>query len=347
MTVFFILIMAALIATIAFPDIGTEAVKESLVLISSSVLPAMFCFMVLSRFIQKTNSVKILNPLLRPAARLLKLNEEALSCFVVGNICGYPNGAVSSSEIIKKIPSEDYTLTAVSNNVSIGFAVTLCGKGYLNSTSTGIIIFVSQFLSAVSIGAILRKRRVYITSDQTAVAPDISMCFCDSIKESAYSSLVLSGFIVFFHVISTYIKELMTLLKFPKVITVIISSITEITYGCKEAEVLGDIPAVALISFLCGFSGLCVIFQSLVFLIPAGIDVKKYVIFKIFQGICSSAITVVIYLLFKYKRYEYTSKIEGGVDINFIIVDITMLTVFVVITIIKRIIEKRSSYINY
>ena len=298
------LAIAATAVTIIFPDIGTKAVKEALVLVSTSVLPSMFCFMVLSRFIQKTNGARILMPLIKPVARILKLNEEELSCFVSGNLCGYPNGAISASEVIKKIPGEDYTLAAVSNNVSIGFTVALCGKIYLNSTLIGVIIFISQLASAVMIGFILRRHRANEITNHCFSVPNVSMCFCESIKESAYSSLVLSGFIVFFHVISAYIKELMILLDAPRLITVITTSLLEISSGCKEAASLGDVSAVALISFLCGFSGLCVIFQSSVYLIPSGINIKKYILFKVFQGVCTASITVPVYLLVGCVRYE-------------------------------------------
>lgn len=323
-----------------YPEIASEAVKQSLDLLVKSFIPAMFCFMAVSRFAFKTGAVKLLNPILKPLARLLKLSDEEMSCFVIGNICGYPNGALISSEIISSRTAKsksDYSLAAVSNNVSVGFAVLLCGKEYLSSSAAGAVIFLSQLISAVILGAIVRRKLEFtVKADRSYKTVDIPTCICDSIKESAVSTLHLCGFIVYFYVISEYIRAAMISADVPDVIVSVVSSLIEISGGCKEASTLEGSAAIAVISFACGFSGFCVIFQSVSYMRSSGMNIGRYFLFKILQGIMTAALSEAVLAIIGFEHNVKTPVVPAAKTNVFCLIDCLLISIFILINIFNN-----------
>lgn len=287
---------------LSMPDVAHSAVASALEHAATAVIPSLFCFMVLSRFIYETDSVRILRPLFLPLKKLLKLTDEEASCFVTGNLCGFPTGASIASEIISR---ENYgaaralTLVAVSNNISMGFTVSFVGAGLYGSELFGWVLYFCQLASSVIICAALRIKTPSAESrpSNPHAARSLSASFIIAVKEGTRSALYLAGFIVTFTVITSYVTYGASLAGIPASVSAVISSLLEVTRGCVAGADIPGAAGFALVSFSCAFSGLCVVFQSASFFSLTGVKVRDYIIIKFIQGVLSAALSLPLYYL--------------------------------------------------
>ena len=295
--------LAAAIITTAIlficPGQVAEAVKEAFMLSVYRVIPALFCFMVLSKLIMSSNIVHTVYPVFRPLASFLHLSRDESSAFLTGNLCGFPSGAYSVEQICKKREYSENrraSLAALSNNVSPGFAVSFAGDVILGSKTVGMLIYASQLLSSFIICSILRRNvkcenEINITICEQK---NFAETFCKAVTDSSHACVNLIGFIVVFSVVSVFVTSLLERYDAPEILVSLVRSFLEITGGCTSATSLPISQKIPVIAFSCGFSGLCVIFQSAPYLYGAVIKLRRYILIKIFQGALGAVFSVLL-----------------------------------------------------
>jgi len=295
--------LAAAIITTAIllvrPGQVAEAVKDAALFSVYRVIPALFCFMVLSKLIMSSDIVHTVYPAFKPLASVLHLSRDEFSAFVTGNLCGFPSGAYSVKQICKSREYDECrrtSLAALSNNVSPGFAASFAGDVILGSKAVGMLIYASQLISSLIICSILRRNVKCENEINIAICErrNFAETFCKAVTDSSHACVNLIGFIVMFSVVSLFVTSLLERFNAPDILISYIRSFLEITGGCMSASSLPINHKVPIIAFSCGFSGLCVIFQSAPYLYGAGIKLSKYILIKIIQGVLSAVFSVLI-----------------------------------------------------
>ena len=290
--VYLILFSVFSILLILYPETVADTVKEALSFSVNNVIPSLFCVMVLSKLMIGSGALTSVYPLMRPLAALLRMTEDESAAFITGNLCGFPSGAYSVYEIFKSRPDTESSLNktslaVISNNVSVGFSVSFAGGAILGSKETGFIIYLSQLFASFIIGAFLR-RNIKIKKDIHVqyCLKKTSFCetVCRAVSDSSKASVNLAGFIAFFSVISVFMTALLEKYGAPPFLISAVRSILEICGGCRSADPLPFFSKIVIVSFSCGFSGLCVIFQSAPYLYGAKIKIRKYILLKLIQG---------------------------------------------------------------
>ena len=288
---------------ILFPAVAESAVTSSLELTVNRVIPSLFCFMVLSKFASSIDAARILRPLFKPVTKLLRLSNDEAGCFITGNLCGFPAGAAMCSDLIEEKGykgARAVTLTALSNNISIGFMTSFVGKGLFGSMRVGAMLWLCQLLSAIIVNGVIRRKIEPADSVKKRAEDkiDITASLVSAVKDGSASALYLTGFIVTFSVIASYAEMLISSLGAPSYIMTVVSSVLEVSRGCALASSLGEPYSIILIAFSAAHSGLCVIFQSAVFFVRRGVRISHYAGLKLLQGILSALISLLLYSLF-------------------------------------------------
>lgn len=267
----------------------------------SSIIPALFPFMVLSSaFVgnMNENSLRLIN---FPLKKIFGISNYGVGAFICGIICGYPIGAKCTAELYrdKKISaSEAESLIAYSNNCGPIYIIGAVGIGMLGSAKYGVLLYVLHILSASLTGIILKPFTYIKHADiHTEIK---SRCFTQCICDSVLGVLNVCGFVVFFSVINALAEPLLMYL--PAWLRCISFSFLEITNGidsiCSDILHLSD--KLILIAASMGWSGLSVHMQVKNILKDLDLSMKKYYLARIFNFAVSLIATSIIF-----EKYDY------------------------------------------
>ncbi len=305
-----------------------QAVKNSLELCISTIVPTLFPFMVLSSiFVSNTVLPKKIG---RFAGRILGISPAGVTAFVCGIICGFPVGAKCTSQLLKErqiTVSEAESLISYSNNPGPLFVIGAVGSVMFGSSKIGILLYAIQVFSVFCAAFVLRffiPCTIVRENKHTEVKTDLT----DSICSSVISILGVCGFIVFFAVINVLIAPLQVFM--PPFTRCIVTSTIEITNGIYEIRNSGfSLPVkLALVSFALGWSGLSVHMQVKSLVKDTGISMKKYYITRTAISIVSS---ILAYTLSAFTDTIILRAYENKTLI-FILTSIILLTIFLCIS---------------
>lgn len=287
-------LFAALVLSL-FPDISKDAVKEAISMCLEKLIPSLFCFTVLSGVVVSMGMTDGLKRFLWPLKRAFGLSSKGAEIFLLGNLCGFPIGAMAAAEAKRNgeiTENEAIRVSAASNNVSIGFAVSFVGDSVLESRSVGMAIYVFQFLSAVIILLVSRRLLPHPVADNKVTFSKRKNIFCSAVTSSAVTCLGIAGFVCVFSAVLAYIDAAADILSLPQWAKAVIGVILEISNGCESARTLSGNYRVFAVAFAIGFSGISVIAQSASFFKDVSISVTPYAALKAVQGLFCAAITV-------------------------------------------------------
>ncbi len=283
------LLVSLMIMTVAFSKDVIDTIKSSLDLCIYTLIPSLFPFLVLSRMMILSNSAEHVGKILHPiTGRIFGLSENGSFLFVLGIICGYPVGAKCISDMYKnkKISlKEAERLLLFSNNSGPLFVIGSIGYGMYSDIRIGGFLYLSHILSAIVIGLITRKNN----AKKSAIGPvSYKPFFTQSVEDSMISVINISGYVIFFSAICAIINRLL-----PTELNVLkyaLCSLMEITGGIKTISYTYSLtPQIKLLitSFLVGFGGICVFFQTKSALSDSGLSIIPCLYAKICQGALS------------------------------------------------------------
>lgn len=287
-----------------FPEPCTQAAKDGLNIAMYLVLPSLFPFAVVSGYL--SGRFRLPAFISRLFSRLTGLPEHASAIFVLGNLSGFPVGALLISDAIKSnalsIKCANHLLPLCTACGPV-FIIGVIGGGMLGSFKTGYILYGIQLLSLFLICLLCKKFTPYTSPASRTVLP--AQTLVSVVEKNVRSALVVCGFILFFRVVCemlrvTHFAE--NLFPFPP----FLYGLLEISGGCNLV-VLSDLPMqikCAVLSFLCTFSGVCVLLQISSAIRATGISLKKYCFIKLLQASLSFCIT---YFVFSFLSIETVS----------------------------------------
>ena len=271
------------------PKICEKSVAYSIILCSRVLIPSLFPFGVCMLCIMKSGIAEKLN-FIAPFTRLLKLSPFAFVIMVMSMLGGYPIGAklINDAVIQGSLSSKDARhLLNFCVNAGPGFIVSAVGVGLIKNQKIGYIFLVSHITASLLICIFSKGVKASEKKNIRNLSPTENLV--TSAGESANAILSICSFVILFGVITAYIEHYSKQLKFLKPLVYI----TEITNAITKTN------NIYLISFLLGFSGLCIWCQVLCVGKNIKINVFSFVLHRILHGLLSSGITYLLVKVFK------------------------------------------------
>lgn len=275
---FLFLFLAVLI--VINPEIGKNAAKKGILLCGNVIIPSLFAFSALILFLMKI-------------IPLLISGKEKIFIIIFSLVGGYPIGAKLINNALKKnILNQNEAKKMLNYCVNAGpaFIIGAVGGGILSSKKIGYILFFSHVSASLFIWLIYGFKTKDTT---TAINKNINFSFADSFTESVTDSadmmLGICGYVIFFSVLNDYLIYFSEYLSFFKYITFFL----EVTQGIIQTK------NIFFISFLLGFSGLCIWCQILKIGKEIKLNIFSFAFFRILHGFSSTLITVLIFKIFK------------------------------------------------
>lgn len=297
-------------------------------LVVKTIIPTIFPFSVICNLLISYDGVglysKILGPIL---CKPLKLSKSSSFPIVASFLSGYPLGCKYCCDLYSLgyiNRSEFERLLNIASNASPMFIIGSIGATMLGDIRLGFILLIGNYLSSIIVGILT------INNSKTSLAlkelpkNNINVNFGSALKSALdngiNTTLQVGAFVVLFSIIISIIKNntyisivfynIEEFLNLPKysIYGLFLGSV-EFTNGCKLITTLPlTLPfKLAIISFICSFSGLSVIAQISSFVYKYDISIAKYSFIKFIQGVISFSITFIISSVFSLKYTAYTS----------------------------------------
>lgn len=315
-----------IICLMAMPHASVSACAEALEVCTNILFPSLFPFFVMSDIFVKSGGADIAGRYLKCIMKpLFSINGNGAAAFVLGMISGYPVGAKVAVELKncgKISPDEGKRLVCFTNNCGPMFIIGALGSGMLASKEAGLLLYAIHFLSSVTLGMLLRrfgKGESPLQVNKESIRQRWS--FTEAVEGAMASVIRVSAFVVFFAVImrvaenvgifTATVNILKTLGIKESISDPLIRSAIEMTTGLKKLSASDNALSHKLIlsSFILGWSGLSVIFQSKSVSENIGIKIWQYALARFCHG-CIGALYTYILLKLPIMSFAVSGKSE-------------------------------------
>ena len=296
----FLFILFLIILLLCFSNIYVDSISSTLDIFLNSVFPALFPFMLFTEIILQTKIIDGLNNIFKPfLTKLFNMSEYCITPIILGFLCGFPSGTKATNELIKEkniSRREAIILLSLTNNFNPAFIVSTIGVTLFHSMKIGVILFFTHYISAILLGIIISK--IYPRDIIHENTKNLNRNFKNpalSLRKVILSPFISLGMILSFMIIFNLIYDYFLYI-FNYLNLYINPAIFEITRGSKEIIFL-NLPLnniIVLESFFLGFSGLCILFQIYTSLEDINVKFSLIVILKLFHGIISSIISIIL-----------------------------------------------------
>ena len=274
-----------------------------------TVIPSLFCFMVLTGFLVKSGFYRMISIPLAPICRhLLCLPEQLGSVVVLSWIGGFPMGAKSLATLLEQGEIESDTaqrMLLYCCCAGPSFIITAVGAGMFGNLAAGYLLYGIQLLVSFCFAVILGRRQSRKhTVPQLAASekicplyvsiPNISIenAFVLSVNQSVLTMAQMCGFIVLFQAISSLLEPILP----QGTVRCLLMGILEVTNGCKLAS---ELPmGLVYASCFLSFGGLSVIAQLAGILQNTPIRFSSVILSRMIHTLCSGALTILYLRLF-------------------------------------------------
>lgn len=321
-----------------FSSANLSSVKSGLILWATSVIPSLFPFFVSTELLMHTNIVNqlgfFLNKFMKP---LFNIRGEGSFAFIMGIISGCPIGAKIACSFRQNnicTKEECERLLSFTNNSGPLFVIGTVGILMFKNTIIGILLFITHFLSSISVGIIFRFWKRNKTSNdytkhpssstsknKTVLLNNLGEVLAESITSATSTLLLIGGFIVLFSSIISILKSSGILNGCALFITPIfelinidtsfcmplISGFIEITNGIAS---ISNIPCkklsinIILTAFLLGFGGISILLQVLSITSKTDLSIKPYILGKLLHGILASFYTYIFINIIPFFNFD-------------------------------------------
>lgn len=287
----FPLLVLTVAVLIKYSSVITTAILAGINLAVRSIIPSLFPFLILSDLLICTNDTKV-GVFGRFFSRLFGLPASAGNAFLCGSFSGFPIGVKCAADLYSRTSISKQNLERLIgfvNNPSPAFVISAVGAMRSN-TLEGVWLYTSVLLSAVITGIVFSKREKISPASKLA-SEENKFNLVSSIKNAAYTSISISAYIIFFSALLGVIDAIFSSAE----ITLLCSLFLEIGNAASllAKSSLDKHVSLIMTSFALGFSGISVHMQARS-LLPENISMKKYSAMKLFQGLISASVTLII-----------------------------------------------------
>lgn len=320
-----------------FSKSNISAVKSSLSLWATSVIPSLFPFFVATELLMHTNIITLLGNILnRYMKPIFNIKGEGSFAFIMGIISGYPIGAKIACNFRKNnicSKEECERLLSFTNNSGPLFIIGTVGISMFGSSTIGLLLFITHLLSSITVGIIFRfwKKssstnsydiQKYKSNKKTSANfLNLGEILSESIKSATSTILMIGGFIVIFSCIISILKSsgilnililsLTPLLNALHLNTTFISpmliGLLEITNGINlitSIQIKNISINIILVAFLLGCGGISILLQVLSIVSKTDLSIKSYIYGKMLHGILAGFYTFIFIQVFPFFNFN-------------------------------------------
>ncbi len=310
---------ACILALILLPNISSSATVDGLHLCANTLIPSLFPFFVCANLVAELGLASKLSGLFAPLMhKLFGIGGAGSAAFVLGMIGGYPSGAQMCATLYESgsISKQDAErLVKFCNNAGPAFIFGVMGSGIFGSLRCGILLFLSQLLSALFIGILLKKRSFDLSSEcmEQTNAKAFPEAFTVSVKKAGQSILQICMFVTVFSVICAFLSKLFSPIV-PQSAAPVLRGMLELSSGAQALQNAAH-PMwlkLAIAAFLLAFSGLSVYSQTVSILLQAGLNTDGILTWKLLQGIFAAVCVSLLWLCFPSAQSAADFSTEAG-----------------------------------
>ena len=294
---------------VVFSDSAAESVRESLKMCASALVPSLFPYLVLTALISRCGTAERIGRAIgQPFAMLFGLPGSLAFSFIIGLCAGYPAGAAAVCEAYRGgrcTADEAERGCALLNNTGPGLTVALLGTALLGDRRLGIIIYLAQLLSVLTLGALHgrihnigkrkkenklgnisvgRRERHDKSSSPSTASPSVLRILPESVASALSATLTVVSLVTVFSLLRVLAAALLdrasvslTGAAMPSVVPLLLSMLLEVSGGLGSAATFGGTLGTVLCGAEIGWSGLCVTMQTKTLIRGCGLS-GKYII---------------------------------------------------------------------
>lgn len=290
------LTICSIVFAVKFSPQCRDGIINGLSLCMTVLIPSLFVFMVIAQYVANDKVTDLFGRLFSPiTTKLLKLPKESSTVLLLSLIGGYPIGArcvatLFDNRLINEEQAKKLSLIAVSSGP--GFVLNYLGSALLENTKAGIILFISQIIAFFTV-AVLIGRTYKVTNESTkAYKKRYNSGIVEAVESGTKATANMCAMVIAF---SALISVFDFLLSDYPVVCDALACFLEVTTACNR--ICNKYP-LYIISFVTGFSGLCVHFQ--IFSAVKEIRINKFAFFmwRIIQGITASIATYILLIIY-------------------------------------------------
>jgi len=302
------------------PEAGLNSALNGVKLFVNSVFISIFPFLVLINIMMYYDGVNIYSKVLgNVLCKPINLPKQCSVVLIISILCGYPLGAKYACDLYENGTIDHDTcerLISIASNPSPLFVIGAIGTSMLNNPGFGLLLLISSYVSCAILAIIIPQKKPIVTIKKSKINNTygkqytIGHALKSSIDNAFKVSISIGGFIIFFSVISSIIKNnilfdivsefICEILKIQKeILQGAFLGLIEMTNGSNLLSSLefSNMYKLIIISFLITFSGLSIISQTYSITYKYDFSLIKYVKRKLIQGTISSLITLILYNL--------------------------------------------------
>jgi len=337
------------IILIFYPREIVGASRDGIDLWFNNVFPSLLPFLIGINILQGLGVVNFIGTIFEPFMLFLFKTPGASAFPIIsGAASGYPMGAKVTSELREKnliSRKEGNILLCFTNNSGPLFIIGTIGITLFKNPSIGYFLLVVHYLSSIVLGMLLKffnkdvpvpykkDRRILMTAYRKMMKERkgrnmrLPLILSTSIKNSMETILLIGGYIILFNVIIEIIDILNILLYIDsffnslgffqensQILHGVVYGFFEVTSGVRHIASLDQtMHTVLSAAFILSFGGLCIHFQSFSFISKTDLNFFIYLLGKLFHGVISVAVGLVIYPFFNFSNgaaavfYSYES----------------------------------------
>ena len=311
-----ILACFAIVLAIAFSKSLAQGCLYGIQICLNSLIPSLFFFMALSSFLMQSGiGDKMFYPLCYPLSKMFRIEKKFVPIFCFSLLGGYPIGPKLIADAISKkemSPKTGARMLAFCVNCGPAFLISAVSVPIFHNYRIGMIVYLSQILSAFCIGCLLGRKKTespfskVLTQNQQYAHLSFSNEFVIAVQTSVKSMALICAFVVAFTGISQVLKDtgmihaISSLLQYvmtEESANCLVFGLLEVTSGCAR---LSGSPSMPLFILFTGFGGICVHIQTKAILNKAAVKMNLFYLLR------------PIYILFSYIFSMFFIRLCGG-----------------------------------
>lgn len=294
-----LLLLAALVTA---SEGAVSGAKAAMTTCASVIIPCLLPFLTVSLLINRLGLPVWLGTRLQlPMSLLFGVSGTGAGVFVLGILGGYPVGAAMIADLLGRgelDTEEAKKLLAFCNNSGPAFLIGAAGVGVFRSSAAGLLLYAVHILAAVITGLFLSGTRCppRHTDRVFLASANLSDALPEAIGRAAGQIVQICGYVIFFGAVTGILEEY-------GVFSAVYGSLaayTPLTLQLSRALCMGVLElgcgigamtgaaltpqSLAVCSFLTGFGGLSVCFQTLGALQGTGIGLRHHLLGRLCCG---------------------------------------------------------------
>lgn len=279
--------------------INFEKSSEALTLWFETLVPSMFCVLVLVRVIFTYGGLQLLaKPFACIFTKLLNIDKDSFVYVIAMMLLGFPAGAAFINGEVKKgslSKAEARRLLYACSFATPGFILMTLGNVVFHDIKIGIFLFLIQIGSGLILLILSRNQPICAKTNECEQHLSFADVLAKAIKDSGVTLYMMGGYLMLCMSVVPLVTQYL-----PQSLAMSIGVISEFSSGCIR---LSQLPLaykqlLILISMLLSFGGLCVHMQVICMSEEAAPIYRKYISYRLLQVLLSMLLCSLALMLF-------------------------------------------------